>query len=572
MKKILLTLFTALVIAGPVIAEDIRVSGLRISDSSHRVPETGADVYKMPTTLDAATGNEVAVSVDYTTNKASSGNDTGVQVNQTDTLSPGTSLLLDLQVGGTSVFNVDNTGITTTTGDVNIGATDSYQINGADKLSATALDATVQVPVGSLNSGTGASSSTYWRGDGTWAAAGGGGGDVSKVGTPVDNQVGIWTGDGTIEGDADFTFNGSDIVLTTGGGATTPRISFGDGDSGIFESSANVITISNLGFETVNINSSGLSMENSTGVNLYNGSGIGSLVAVAPRKNDLNTGMFSTSADRLQFSAGGVEVMRAEEISNVIRYEFNSNDGLTANVTQTQGSGTVQGTYNVYSTVANDNDTMTLNNAGNDGTLYYAKNDGANDLQIYPDTGDDLGEGLNAPISIPPGAGALFMATSGSALTQVFNEAVPYGSLHLTATAETTITTQSTKSAVIDGNNYVKLAGTTTAGDLTQFTHTSNRLTYTGAPTKKFHVSAALSFTTVDNNQIIGLKFAKNGTVVDNTYIDRKTGTGADVGAVGMTAIIELADNDYIEVFAANESGTGNLTWEAGTLTILGTH
>ena len=28
----------------------------------------------------------------------------------------------------------------------------------------------------------------------------GGGGDVTKVGTPVDNQIGIWTGDGTIEG------------------------------------------------------------------------------------------------------------------------------------------------------------------------------------------------------------------------------------------------------------------------------------------------------------------------------------------------------------------------------------
>jgi hypothetical protein len=31
---------------------------------------------------------------------------------------------------------------------------------------------------------------------------------VSKVGTPADNQVGVWTGDGTIEGDAGFTFDG----------------------------------------------------------------------------------------------------------------------------------------------------------------------------------------------------------------------------------------------------------------------------------------------------------------------------------------------------------------------------
>jgi len=34
-------------------------------------------------------------------------------------------------------------------------------------------------------------------------------GDVFKVGTPVNNQIGVWTGDGTIEGDANFTWEGA---------------------------------------------------------------------------------------------------------------------------------------------------------------------------------------------------------------------------------------------------------------------------------------------------------------------------------------------------------------------------
>jgi hypothetical protein len=42
------------------------------------------------------------------------------------------------------------------------------------------------------------------------------GGDVSKVGTPANNQVGVWTGDGTIEGDANLTFDTSDDTLTAG--------------------------------------------------------------------------------------------------------------------------------------------------------------------------------------------------------------------------------------------------------------------------------------------------------------------------------------------------------------------
>ncbi len=61
-------------------------------------------------TLNDATGNEVAFSVDYTVNKATSGNDTGIKVNKTDTASPGTSLLMDLQTGGSSQFSVDDAG------------------------------------------------------------------------------------------------------------------------------------------------------------------------------------------------------------------------------------------------------------------------------------------------------------------------------------------------------------------------------------------------------------------------------------------------------------------------------
>lgn len=45
---------------------------------------------------------------------------------------------------------------------------------------------------------------------------GAGGGDVTKVGTPVDNQVGVWTGDGTLEGDANLTYDGTTLVLGTG--------------------------------------------------------------------------------------------------------------------------------------------------------------------------------------------------------------------------------------------------------------------------------------------------------------------------------------------------------------------
>jgi len=84
------------------------------------------------TTLSAATGNEVAFQLNYTTNKLTSGNDTGLVINQTDTASPGTSNLLDLQVGGVSKFSVSNVGavniigaLTTNGGLQTFGANDS---------------------------------------------------------------------------------------------------------------------------------------------------------------------------------------------------------------------------------------------------------------------------------------------------------------------------------------------------------------------------------------------------------------------------------------------------------------
>jgi hypothetical protein len=49
----------------------------------------------------------------------------------------------------------------------------------------------------------------------TWAAvSGGGGGDVSATGSPVNNEIAVWTNGTTIEGDSNLKWNGSTLTVT----------------------------------------------------------------------------------------------------------------------------------------------------------------------------------------------------------------------------------------------------------------------------------------------------------------------------------------------------------------------
>lgn len=62
------------------------------------------------TSLTAATGNETAFTMAFTTNKATSGNDTGLRLLMTDTASPGTSQPFQVDVGAATVMAIRNNG------------------------------------------------------------------------------------------------------------------------------------------------------------------------------------------------------------------------------------------------------------------------------------------------------------------------------------------------------------------------------------------------------------------------------------------------------------------------------
>lgn len=89
---------------------------------------------------------------------------------------------------------------------------------------------------------------------------------VTKIGTPADNQIGVWTGDGTIEGDANLTWTGTKLNLhkiQIDGNNIFPHIVLNSGSSLSFGSPAATSVSLNTSSDEVTINATTTNMTGS---------------------------------------------------------------------------------------------------------------------------------------------------------------------------------------------------------------------------------------------------------------------------------------------------------------------
>lgn len=117
------------------------------------------------------------------------------------------------------------------------------------------------------------------------------------------------------------------------------------------------------------------------------------------------------------------------------------------------------------------------------------------------------------------------------------------------------------QNAIATQNVFEKIQGVTTASTINQkFSHTDNRLTYTGGLNRSFKVTGFCSAQSIQTNATtILIRIAKNGVTIAESEAQSTTSATGRNESFPCQAIVEMATDDFIEMFIANATNANNL-------------
>lgn len=88
----------------------------------------------------------------------------------------------------------------------------------------------------------------------------------------------------------------------------------------------------------------------------------------------------------------------------------------------------------------------------------------------------------------------------------------------------------------------------------------NGRLYYTGAADRVLHIAMSISMTSAGNNQVTEFGVGLDGTILTPSIVQRKIGTGADVGSTAAHAFTTISNGSYIAGMCRNTTSTATVT------------
>ena len=136
-------------------------------------------------------------------------------------------------------------------------------------------------------------------------------------------------------------------------------------------------------------------------------------------------------------------------------------------------------------------------------------------------------------------------------------------------TAHMWFTGNDTATTITTLDEWVKIGIATSANSLAGFTHTSpNKLTYTRDLPLSVKVLASLDVEAPSNNQRCEVAVFKNGTIVASTAREIELNTQNISKAVTINTRVEVEQDDELELYIRNRTGTADLTVNSLAVTV----
>lgn len=208
---------------------------------------------------------------------------------------------------------------------------------------------------------------------------------------------------GAIEADTSYKMGGN-VIIDSSGNVTAVDGDF-TGDLTITSGMARLILLeddapSDEGFYDVIINAGSMIWRTRTDIG---GSG----------ESFMQVSRSGTTVSLISFANGNFRI--TDNLTVLSNFFRSVEAAVTAGTTQTQGGGqTVTGDIVEVSVVANANDTIVIPTAVV-GASIFIKNNGANTMQIFPASGDDIdGTGVDAAVTLAAGSSVKYYAADAT--------------------------------------------------------------------------------------------------------------------------------------------------------------